>query len=125
MSRASWKKKILNGMIANGTYKESFLPVIETLADILDRRDMAMKEWKDGGCQITVVRTTDRGQKNASKNPVLTVIQECERDALTYWSNLGLTPSGLKKTFVTEKENAEKTVQGLGDILRSIANGDD
>lgn len=125
MSRAAWKKKIVQGTIDNGTYKESFLPVIETLADILHRREMAMKQWRDEGCELMVVKISDRGAKNSVKNPLLSVIQECERDALAYWTQLGLTPSGLKKTFVAEKDSAEKSAKGLGDILRAIANEDD
>lgn len=122
MKRTAWKNKIKRDMTVVGTYKDSFVPVIDALADILERRDMAMEEWKEGGCEMTIVRTSDRGATNPVKNPLVTIMQECEKDALTYWSALGLTPGGLKKTFVAEKESAEKSVKGLGEILRSIAN---
>lgn len=125
MSRASWKKKIVKGTTEIGTYKDSFLPVIETLADILDRREMALKQWRDEGSELMVVKISDRGARNSVKNPLLTVIQECEKDALAYWSQLGLTPGGLKKTFTAEKETTEKSVKGLGEILRSLSNEND
>lgn len=120
MRKVQWKKKIIQNMETVGTFKESFVPAIETLADILERRDMAISQWKDDGCQLMIKKVSDRGAVNTAKNPMLTVIQECERDALTYWSQLGLTPSGLKKTFADDREKREG--QGLGDILRSLAN---
>lgn len=120
MKKVQWKKKIIQNMETVGTFKESFVPAIETLADILERRDMAISQWKDEGCQLMIKKVSDRGAVNTAKNPMLTVIQECERDALTYWSQLGLTPSGLKKTFADDREKREG--QGLGDILRSLAN---
>lgn len=103
-----------------GTYKDSFLPAIETLADILERRDTAIAQWKDEGSLLMIQKYSDRGAVNTAKNPLLTLIQECEKDALTYWSQLGLTPSGLKKTFADDKEKREG--QGLGEILKSLTN---
>ncbi len=120
MKKTQWKKKIVQNMETVGTYKESFLPAIETLADILERRDSAIQQWKDEGSHLMINKTSDRGAVNVAKNPLLGLIQECEKDALTYWSQLGLTPSGLKKTFADDKEKREG--QGLGDILKSLSN---
>lgn len=120
MKKVQWKKKIVQNMETVGTYKESFLPAIETLADILERRDSAIQQWKDEGSHLMINKTSDRGAVNVAKNPLLGLIQECEKDALTYWSQLGLTPSGLKKTFADDKEKREG--QGLGDILKSLSN---
>lgn len=120
MKKAQWKKKIVQNMDTVGTYKDSFLPAIETLADILERRDTAIAQWKDEGSLLMIQKYSDRGAVNTAKNPLLTLIQECEKDALTYWSQLGLTPSGLKKTFADDKEKREG--QGLGEILKSLTN---
>lgn len=120
MKKGQWKKKIVLNMETVGTYKESFLPAIETLADILERRDSAIQQWKDEGSHLMINKTSDRGAVNVAKNPLLGLIQECEKDALTYWSQLGLTPSGLKKTFADDREKREG--QGLGDILKSLSN---
>lgn len=120
MKKTNWKLKIRKDMDAVGTYKESFQTVIDTLADILERRDRAIAQWKEEGCQLMVEKRSDRGAVNIAKNPLLALIQECERDALTYWSQLGLTPSGLKKTFSDTGVNV-KGGNGLGDILKAIA----
>lgn len=120
VKKVQWKKKIVQNMETVGTYKESFLPAIETLADILERRDTAIQQWRDEGSLLMINKTSDRGAVNVAKNPLLGLIQECEKDALTYWSQLGLTPSGLKKTFADDKEKREG--QGLGDILKSLSN---
>jgi len=120
VKKAQWKKKIVQNMDTVGTYKDSFLPAIETLADILERRDTAIAQWKDEGSLLMIQKYSDRGAVNTAKNPLLTLIQECEKDALTYWSQLGLTPSGLKKTFADDKEKREG--QGLGEILKSLTN---
>lgn len=125
MKRAAWKKKIVHDMNEVGTYKDSFLSAIDTLADILERRDIAMAQWKSEGSEVLTEKISDRGARNMVKNPLLTLIQECERDALTYWGQMGLTPGGLKKTFVTEEKTAEKSVKGLGEILRSLSNEND
>ena len=120
MKKAQWKKKITQNMESVGTFKDSFVPAIDTLADILERRDNAIGEWKADGGLFMIKKVSDRGAVNYGKNPMLTIIQECERDALTYWSQLGLTPSGLKKTFAEDR--VKEGGQGLGDILRAIAN---
>ena len=43
-----WKAKIVKACKAAGTYKEYFEPVVNTLADILDKRDAAQKEFIEG-----------------------------------------------------------------------------
>lgn len=118
MKKVQWKKKIVQNMETVGTFKESFLPAVETLADILERRDLAIQQWRDEGCLMMIDKKLDRGAVNKAKNPLLTLIQECEKDALSYWSQLGLTPSGLKKTFAEDRPKEGN----LGDILRSLTN---
>lgn len=113
MKKGAWKKRIIADMEAMGTYRDAYLPAADTLADILERRDFAMKQWKDDGCRLTIIKTSDRGAENVGKNPLLTILQECEKDALTYWSQLGLTPSGLKKVFSEEKEKAKASMLAI------------
>jgi len=110
MKKTQWKKRIIADMTAIGTYREAYDSVIDTLADILERRDAALKQWKDEGCLLTIIKTQDRGAKNPAKNPLLAILQECEKDALSYWSQLGLTPSGLKKSFAEDKEKAKASM---------------
>lgn len=110
MKKTAWKRKIVAAMKQTGTYREAYMPVADTLADILERRDMALQRWTDEGCLLTVQKTSDRGAVNSAKNPLLTILQECEKDALTYWSQLGLTPSGLKKSFSEDQEKAKASM---------------
>lgn len=118
MKKTQWKKRIISDMTAIGTYREAYDSVIDTLADILERRDAALKQWKDEGCELTIIKTQDRGAKNPAKNPLLAILQECERDALAYWGQLGMTPSGLKKSFSEEKEKAKASM--LASALREL-----
>lgn len=120
MKKGAWKKNIIANMKAIGTYQDAYLGAVDTLADILARRDMALKQWTEEGCQLTVVKTLDRGNQNLAKNPLLAILQECEKDALTYWSQLGLTPSGLKKSFSEEKEKARTSM--LANALKELTN---
>lgn len=118
MKKSAWKKRILQCMADAGTHEDYFDATVDTLADILERRDMAAKQWRDEGCLLVIEKTSDRGAKNTGKNPLLTIIQECERDALSYWSSLGLTPSSLKKVFKEDK--VEEKGRKLLDALKSM-----
>ena len=97
MTRGSWKKKIVAACEAAGTYEPFFEPIIETLADILQRRDRAQKQFKDEGEQIVIEHTNKGGNTNLEKNPILVIINELNRDALSYWRDLCLTPAAFKK----------------------------
>lgn len=119
MKKVAWKKKIIEQMMIVDTYDDAFLSAIETCADILARRDQAMAQWRKEGCVLMCEFVSDRGATNQKKNPLLALVQECERDALTYWSQLGLTPSGLKKTFASEKK-VEEPKSALVEALKSL-----
>lgn len=121
MKKGAWKKAIEQCMRNAGVYEEYYSAAIDTLSDILERRDMAIKQWRSEGSLLMVQKTSDRGAVNLSKNPLLTIIQECEKDALNYWGQLGLTPSGLKKVFSADKAQEQKSA-GLTSLLRALAN---
>lgn len=119
MDKSEWTEVITSAMKEGGTYKEKYMPVIETLADILERRDLILAQWKKGGCKPLVTKTLDRGAKNKAKNPLLTILQEHEADALKYWSELGLTPKSLKSRLAEEeqeKKSGSRLVNALNDI---------
>ena len=118
MSKGVWKKKIITCMTEKDTFDESYLPVIDTLAEILDRRAKAMKQFESEGSQFLVTKISDRGAKNQSKNPLLSIIQECERDALSYWTSLGLTPVSMKRLSKDDKED-EPRMSPLAKALMS------
>lgn len=96
-TRGKWKSKIKEAMVKVGTYNASFEGAIDTLADILERRDSAYREFLEEGGAATCEHVSDRGAVNVKKNPRLQVWQDLNTQALAYWRDLGLTPAGLKK----------------------------
>ena len=119
MTKEEWAEIISNDMKKANTYNDTYLPVINTLADILERRDLTMAEWRKGKCKLLVTKKSDRGATNKAKNPLLTILQECEKDALAYWGQLGLTPNALKKAFADDKETAKGSV--LAEALKNLS----
>ena len=88
-----WRKEIIKQTKQIGTYKPSFDIAIEILASILEKRDLAMKQWEDEG-KIPVVELTN---KSTATHPCLKLVMECEAVALQYLKEMGLTASGFKK----------------------------
>jgi hypothetical protein len=96
-SRGAWKSRIKKAMVQVGTWNASFDDAADTLADILERRDVALQEFLDEGGKATFEHISDRGAVNIKKNPRLQVWQDLNAQALAYWRDMGLTPAGLKK----------------------------
>lgn len=118
MTKLKWKKKIIEQCQAVGTYKDPFLPVIETLAATLEQRDKTKKEFEDAGAQSIIMYTNKAGATNCSKNPLLVLWDELNKSALAYWRDLGLTPAGLKK--IDEKAMKPKKRSALAEALNSL-----
>ena len=100
VKKTAWKNRIISAAKAVGTYREAFLPMIDTLANILAERDKIYQEYVETGAKPVV----SWGDMNTS--------------ALAYWRDLGLTPAGLKK--IDESAIKTKKTSALGDILRDI-----
>ena len=66
-TKATWRKRIRVACEEAGTYEPFF--------------DLAI----------------DQLDTNLVKNPMLVIMNECDQQALAYWRDLGLTPSGFKK----------------------------
>lgn len=121
MKKADWKREIVKKCESVGTYKKEFLPVINTLADILEERDRVRTQYRQEGSQPVVEFVSDRGAVNKRKNPLLLTWEDLNKDALAYWKELGLTPAGLRKlnaeTVKGQKATGslEKLLAGLGD----------
>lgn len=96
MTKANWKKNIIKAAKKVGTYDPAYDKVIETLAGILEQRDAAYDAFLDDG-RLVIEKVSDRGAVNMAKNPLLTVWQDLNTQALAYWRDLGLTPAGLKR----------------------------
>ena len=65
--------------------------------------------------------TNKGGSTNHIQNPLLKLANELNRDALTYWKELGLTPAGLKRLNekaldlkVSNKKSFADVLEGLG-----------
>ena len=122
MKKGAWKRRIIEQMEQAGTYKDCHLSVVETCAEILARRDEAVKQWRDEGSQYMSTFTSDRGATNEKKNPLLGLIQEHERDALTYWHALGLTPQSMKKQIQDKVE--EEKLSPLARALMQVSHAE-
>lgn len=119
MNKSNWKKKIKQACKDAGTYRPYFDTVIETLAAILENRDIAVEQFEDSGGNAVVKHTNKGGNTNIVKNPALVVVDDLNRTALTYWRELGLTPKGLKA--INEKAiSSGKKKNTLGDALREL-----
>ena len=119
MKQAGWKKKIINACQEAGTYRDFFLPVIETLAAVLEKRDAAQELFDRDGGEMIVEHTNKGGATNREQNPLLRLINDLNRDALAYWRDLGLTPAGLKR-IDEQGLKQKKQKKTLEDVLADI-----
>ena len=120
MKKEYWYKRIVQNCENAGTYKDFFIPVIDTLAQILEDRDVARQQYIDDGAQPIINRHTERsGEVNKTKNPSLLLINDLNTQALAYWRDLGLTPQGLKRlneNVVTKEKKESLLVKALREI---------
>lgn len=119
MKKASWKKKITAACQEVGTYRPAFDAVIDTLSEILERRDGANEIFEKTGGNVIVTHTNKGGAKNIAQHPALRLAADLNRDALAYWRDLGLTPSGLRK--LSSEVVQDKGSDGLEKILAKLA----
>ena len=118
MTQKRWKTRIKKACREAGTYLPIFDWVIDTLASILARRDEAIKLFEDDGSQMLVTHTNKAGAENIEQNPLLRMINDLNRDALSYWRDLGLTPAGLKK--VNEEALKGPKMDALSAALKEL-----
>ena len=122
MKKADWKREIVKKCESVGTYKKEFLPVINTLADILEERDRVRTKYREEGAEPVVEFTSDRGAVNRKKNPLLATWEDLNKDALAYWRDLGLTPAGLRK-LNSEAAKEQKAAGSLEKLLAGLGDG--
>lgn len=118
MNKEEWQDRIREACEEAGTYQGFYEIAIEQLADIMAVRDKAMEQFEASGGNPVVAYTNKGGHTNLRKNPALQVINECNQQALAYWRDLGLTPSGFKKldgAAIQKKEASfEELLAGIG-----------
>lgn len=118
LTKARWKNRIIKSMQAVGTYQPSFDDTIETLAGLLERRDALENQFYASKEPMIVERTNARGHTNAEQNPMIRLLNDMNRDALTYWRDLGLTPKGLKA--ITDANVGESKADPLDEVLKKL-----
>ncbi len=114
MDKTSWKARIISALEEIGMNKPQFSLVVDTLAEILEQRDKAFAEFLESGAKSCIVKTSDRGAQNISKNPQLLIWMDLNDTCLQYWKELCLSPASLKRLSV-EAQNADK-----GSILEAL-----
>lgn len=118
MTKSKWKSLIISQMVALHVQNDAYIPVVETLAGILEQRDKTFKEFKDSGGSSVIEYTNKGGSTNMTKNPLLVLWDDLNKSALAYWRELGMTPSSFKK--MTGGTLSEEKESGLTAALKSI-----
>lgn len=106
-----------------GTYHESFISVIETLAAVMEQRDRAVEQYELLGGETTVSHVNKFGAVNVTKNPALVIVDDLNKTALAYWRDLGLTPAGLKR--INDQAMKGGAVSGFAEIVGKIFTEED
>lgn len=97
--------KVMNQL---GTYKPEFDPVIFIYARMRAEYEYISTEYLNSRYQYDEL--TDSGA--SKKAPIITTLESYRRDILAYASQLGLTPSGLKKI----NDNSLNSLRGKSKI---------
>ena len=106
--KGTYKNRIRKAMKEAGTYKPFFEGVISDCAETLAKRDEAEQTFRESGGNVLVEHTNKSGATNLEQNPALRLVNDLNRDLLKYYSELGLTPKGLKQI----DQQAGKTDKG-------------
>lgn len=119
MKAAQWRPKIKKQCEEMKTFQPSFNSAIDTLAKVLEQRDAALEQFKKEGSVLIIEKTSDRGAVNSAINPLVRLIDTLNNTALSYWRELGLTPSSFRK-MTGSTAPAEEKKSGLAAALASI-----
>ena len=119
MKKQAWKNKIIKACEDAGTYREFFVPAIDTLAGILEKRDEALDVFEKTGGNVIVKHTNKNGATNFEQHPALRLVNDLNRDALAYWRDLGLTPAGLKR-IDENRMKGQQNKMSLEDVLAGL-----
>lgn len=106
---------VREAMQSLGTYKPEFDPVITMLCQLKRQYDVLTKQFEEGGYCYS--ETTNSGSKKA---PIVVTLEGLRRDILNFYSQLGLTPHGLKKLNEQLLAAESKPVSPLADALREL-----
>lgn len=106
---------VREAMQSLGTYKREYDPVITILCQLKKQYDFLTKKFEEAGYPFS--EQTNAGSKKA---PIVVTLEGLRRDILSYYSQLGLTPQGLKK--LNDQAIAEnKGSNPLADVLKELS----
>lgn len=119
--RSKIRNKIIKDMKKTGIYNDSFVSVIEDLAELIFFKQKLYANIIDSDFEFSI-ETQDGSRKS---NPEFSQYVQLSKDIKTYSNELGLTPKGLKSL---QEEEQEKVVsvkavvenRGLEEILKQI-----
>lgn len=115
-SKAKHIKTLQAQMEALGTWRPEYMVTVEVCAKIMERRDQLLKQYKAEG---NVAKTAD-----GKKSPTLQALESNERDLLSYFRALGLTPDTIKRMEKNRKTAAEETPMDAMTALLMGRDGD-
>ena len=118
MTAKGYLIKINKAMRDAGTYNEIFDQTIKTLADILAERDHIREIYIKEGSQPIVEVILTGGISSQKPNPLLNQWNELNKTALSFWKELGLTASGLKK--INDEALEGKKMSSLDKVLSNL-----
>lgn len=106
MTKGEWRRAIVAACTEAGTYRGIYDHAIDTVSDILAKRDRAQEQYNETGANPLGMHTNKAGARNIVVNPALEVILKLDDHALPYLRDLGLTPAGMKKLTgdITDKQ---------------------
>ena len=119
MQHSRWKKKIKAACQEAGTYRPYFDGAIDTLAEILEKRDETREAYEAMPEGPVIQYTNKVGASNPVRNPALVLLDELNKSALAYWRDLGLTPAGLKK--IDEKSMSKQKAKSLDKMIKELS----
>ena len=120
MEAKKWKTKIKGLCKKAGTYQPYFDQAIDSLAQLLEKRDQAQEAYEESGSVPVLEYTNKAGATNLVKNPCLIAWNDLNTAALAYWRDLGLTPSAYKKTTGGQPGKDEKG-SALVEALKALS----
>lgn len=119
MTKNKWKTLIIQQISALSLQNDAYNSVIESLAAVLDQRDKTHAEFIRSGGKSVIEYTNKGGATNMTKNPLLVLWDDLNKTALSYWRELGLTPSAYKR-ITGEGAKKETKTRGLAAALASL-----
>lgn len=115
MGKKKAENVVRDHMRALGTYKPEYDPVILMLCDLKRQYDVLTRQFEEGG--YPYFEETSAGTKKA---PIVVTLEGLRRDILQYYSQLGLTPQGLKRindqAMAPEQKNDSPLLNALKEL---------